>query len=477
MKPVQRIIEELYIDFAGEKPIQIQQLPTSASDRTYFRLTTKKHKTYLVARNACVRENDAFIYLSKHFARYGIHVPSILHVNKDHTLYVLEDLGDQTLFSHLENERKNANTIGSITKEYYLKAFDQLMTMQTIASDTIDFNQCYPVPEFDRQSMQWDLNYFKYYFLKPSGILFEEDVLEKEFQILLDELTNYEYSGFMFRDFQSRNIMIQDDKVFLIDYQGGRKGPLLYDLASCLLDAKADLPFAFRIGLKEAYAAKLAATMNKKQIEIDAELSGFMLLRILQAFGAYGFRGWFQKKPLFLQSIPPAAANLAYLLHQQNVLKNAPYLKSLLTQITERYILPKEKHTKELTVRIVSFSYKKGIPEDMSTNGGGFVFDCRSLPNPGRLPQMQVLSGLDSDVSEMLENEKEVIDFISGTAKLVTHTIENYLQRGFTDLMVSYGCTGGQHRSVYCAAYLANTLHAQYGNTIIVDVVHRELVL
>jgi aminoglycoside/choline kinase family phosphotransferase len=469
MTPLPKIIADLYQKFSGEQAYSVVQLPATASDRLYFRITGISKQTYIATHSKNVRENKSFINLSRHFASHNLHVPQVLHVEPDFTTYIQEDLGDTTLFSLLQK-----NIISDEIRKFYNEALEQLVGFQFGASTNLDFSHCYPVESFDIKSMMWDLYYFKYYFLKPSNIHFEEDLLEKDFQTLTEYLQKKQHSTFMFRDFQSRNIMIHNNKVYLIDYQGGRRGPFMYDIASCILDAKADLPIDFRTELIDTYYNLLPVKPLRE--EFDNELKACKLMRILQAFGAYGFRGMIQKKTLFLQSIPYAAANLGQLL-RESLPFDLPHLFPLLQIITEKYSSPIiSTNSKKLTVRVFSFSYKKGIPEDSSTNGGGFVFDCRSLPNPGRLAEMQTKTGFDAEVKSLLESDDAVGKFLHSASALVGHAVDNYHSRGFTDLMVSFGCTGGQHRSVFCANALTALLKKQYADAdIIIDLNHREL--
>jgi aminoglycoside/choline kinase family phosphotransferase len=474
MIPLPKIIADIYQKYSGEKPFSVVQLPATASDRLYFRITSHTKHTVIATHSSNLRENNSFINLARHFASHKLNVPQILHVEPDFSTYIQEDLGDMSLFSLLQEQP--GNNITEPIKSHYTKALKQLIRFQIDASKNLDFSQCYPVETFDKQSMMWDLNYFKYYFLKPSTIQFEEDLLEKDFHTITDSLQKDDLQYFMFRDFQSRNIMISGNEPWLIDFQGGRKGPVLYDLASCILDAKANLPQSFRNELTEIYYDLLPSQIRPDRDYFHQKLAACKLIRLLQALGAYGYRGMIQKKELFLQSIPYAAANLKQLL-SENLPVVLPHLTNILQDITDKYsIQPENKKSEKLTVRIYSFSYKKGIPEDSSTNGGGFVFDCRSLPNPGRIAAMQTKTGFDKEVKQLLESDDAVGKFLASATELVSSAINNYLDRKFSDLMVSFGCTGGQHRSVFCANALAAHLQNKYpGNLIIIDQIHREL--
>jgi aminoglycoside/choline kinase family phosphotransferase len=477
MIPLPKIIADIYHNYSGEEPQSVVQLPATASDRLYFRVTAKNDQTVIATHSTNIRENRSFIALANHFASHGLNVPCIVFSSNDDKVYLQDDLGDVSLFSMLQQGISEAGVTEEV-RMLYFNALQQLARFQFKASENLDYSHCYPVAEFDKTSMLWDLNYFKYYFLKPSGIHFEEDLLEADFHTLIDALLKDQLRYFMFRDFQSRNIMIRNNTPWLIDFQGGRKGPVLYDLASCILDAKANLPHGFRNELKEHYYSLIPHQIRPDRKAFEKSLGNCMLIRILQAFGAYGFRGMIQKKTLFLQSIPYAAANLRHLLTSGQLTLHLSHLYPLLEQITEKYNQAlTEKKSEKLTIRIFSFSYKRGIPEDITINGGGFVFDCRSLPNPGRIPEMQTKTGFDREVQQLLMDEHAVGKFLSATSQIVFDAVNNYLERGFSDLMVSYGCTGGQHRSVFCANFLSEILKNKYLNSdVIIDVTHRELI-
>jgi hypothetical protein len=201
-----------------------------------------------------------------------------------------------------------------------------------------------------------------------------------------------------------------------------------------------------------------------------ARLRHFVLFRTLQVLGAYGFRGYFEKKPHFMQSVPFAIENLRQLLKQDY--PEYPYLCKVLRELTQLTQFSLEHQQRVLEVRIVSFAYKKGIPTDPSGNGGGFVFDCRAINNPGKYSKYNHFTGLDEPVVKFLEDDGEILRFLEHVYSLVDASVKRYLDRGFTNLMVSFGCTGGQHRSVYAAQHLAEHLHKKYG--VKVDLIHRE---
>ncbi len=453
-------IARLFKKWKGVAPCRIVKQQPSGSDRIYYRLYYGQD-TVIGAYNPNISENIAFIEFTRHFNDHGLPVPSLLAANDPPDSYLITDLGDTTLFSLLPHQLQQVEFPKHVIN-IYKKALEWLPKIQVVAGKDLDYDVCYPRKAFDKQSMLWDLNYFKYFFLKLGGIHFDEQKLEDDFGKLVKWLCEAKADFFMFRDFQSRNIMIVDNEPCFIDYQGGRKGPLQYDVASLLFDAKANVPHGLREELLNHYLEQLR---NYIDIDYDSFIEyyyGFALIRILQAMGAYGFRGFHEKKPLFLQSIPYAQNNLARLIDQKKFPENIPQLKDVAEQIInaghfERFSRADEQHS-GLKITIRSFSYKKGIPVDLSGNGGGFVFDCRALPNPGRLEKFKSKSGRDRAVIEYLEEKPEVKGFMDMTSKLVMASAKNYIERGFTNLMVCYGCTGGQHRSVYCAEKLAEQL-------------------
>jgi aminoglycoside/choline kinase family phosphotransferase len=466
MSSPEKILKELYKSCTGSYPDKITLLPASGSDRSYYRLHGKK--VVIGAWNETIRENDAFIAFTRHFFLQGLPVPEVFIVSDDHKAYLQTDLGDDTLFSLL-----TANGFTDDVVNYYNLVVRWLPFFQVKGFKGLDLSYCYPRHSFDRQSMMWDLNYFKYYFARLSCIDFDEQALEDDFQTLVNFLLEAESNFFMFRDFQSRNIMIVDNNPYFIDYQGGRSGPLQYDLASLLFDAKANLSPPLRNELMEVYLTSIeeliAGQSGTKLFDRSLFLKyfdGFVLLRILQALGAYGFRGFYQKKEHFLQSIPYAMKNLRWLFSQPTFTLKLPELTKLPDYEKENPAIP-QPVSAGLNVRVTSFSYKQGIPNDKSGNGGGFVFDCRALPNPGRLTEYQTYSGLDQSVATYLKGYPEMETFLNNVFNLVDAAVVNYKERGFKNLMVSFGCTGGQHRSVYCAEKLANHLHQKFGLNIV----------
>jgi aminoglycoside/choline kinase family phosphotransferase len=421
----------------------------------------KKHNNIIGVYNSNIRENEAFFYLTEVFMQCHICVPTLFIIDKSRCYYLLNDLGDETLYSFLTQHRQGDH-IDDECIAYYKKTLSVLVQLQMISQD-INFDFAYPRHSFDKQSMMWDLNYFKYYFLKLANVAFDEQLLENDFQTLIAFLLEAGQDYFLFRDFQSRNIMLHQGKVFLIDYQGGRKGALQYDLASLLYDGKANIPPAIRDELFNFYLDALSKTITVNRSDFIKYYNAFVLIRILQAMGTYGFRGYYERKAHFLLSIPYAVRNICYLLKHNFLDINIPELKRVLTNITESSELPSLSTEQEgLTVTVNSFSYKKGIPHDWSVNGGGFVFDCRALPNPGRKKQYSKLNGTDKVIIRYLESYPETDEFKQHAYALIDASVNNYIERNFTHLMVNFGCTGGQHRSVYFAECMAQHLRIKY---------------
>lgn len=481
-------LRKLYIKWAGVDPTAIDELPHSGSTRIYYRIHAPKGvtpETVIGAVGTSIEENHAFAYISKCFKQERLSVPEVYTISEDGLLYLQEDLGHQTLFQLLMKGREAGGRYNSREKEWLKETISLLPDLQFRGGRHLDFTQCYPQAEMDRTNILFDLNYFKYCFLKATEMDFHEIKLEANFQMLANELLEEQSNTFMYRDFQARNVMISpDNRIYFIDFQGGRKGPIYYDVASFLWQASAKYSPELRNELIEIYLSKLGHYIYIKEGDFRKKLDLFVLFRMLQVLGAYGFRGYFERKPHFLQSIPPAMENLRQLL--KNSPRRFPYLTDLLQRLTELpQFAPQDKeaidgpatHSKydgkgPLVVRVYSFSYHKGIPEDTSGNGGGYVFDCRSTHNPGRYAPYKKLTGLDEPVIRFLENDGEILTFLESVYKLVDAHVERFMQRGFTDLMISFGCTGGQHRSVYSAQHTAEHIHNKYG--IEVKICHRE---
>jgi len=463
----------LFESYFKEEVTFFELLPASGSYREYARIKSINHQV-IGAYNQDIKENRAFLEFSTHFRNKNIPVPQIYAVNSNMDCYLQEDLGNTTLFDFISTTRENEGFSTEIVEEYK-KVLRELPRIQLIAGKDIDYSVCYPREAFDKQSMMWDLNYFKYYFLKLAKIPFDEQALENDFQLFSNYLLAVDNNAFLYRDFQSRNVMLKDGKVYFIDYQGGRKGALQYDLASLLYDAKANIPEANREELLEFYLDELGKYKKVEREKFKDLLGGYVLIRIMQAMGAYGFRGFYEKKEHFLKSIPFALKNLEMLLAKNTIQVKLPELLKVLKAVTESVFLKTISPSNErLTVRISSFSYKKGIPNDPSGNGGGFVFDCRAIHNPGRYIEFKHLTGKDPLVQKFLEEKSTMRDFISTAQVLVTQSVEVYISRGFTHLCVSFGCTGGQHRSVYAAEKLAEYLRNNYPVTVVLQHVEQD---
>jgi aminoglycoside/choline kinase family phosphotransferase len=418
-------------------------------------------------------ENVAFLEFSKHFRRHGLPVPQIYAEDLAQGAYLEEDLGDVTLFDFLGKHR-SGDVIDAAGVEAYRKVVATLPRFQVEAGRDLNYKVCYPRGSFDRQSISWDLNYFKYYFLRLAGIPFSEQALENDFARLTRFLLAAPHDYFLYRDFQSRNVMLRDGEPFFLDYQGGRKGALQYDIASLLYDGKADLPSELRQELLDYYLERLAAYLPVDRAAFMEHYYAFVYIRIMQALGAYGFRGFYERKAHFLQSVPYALKNLRWLAHNVNLPVALPALmQAFQGMLGSEKLMSLASSADVLTVRIFSFSFHRHMPTDESGNGGGFVFDARSLPNPGREERFKQLTGKDAPVIEYLNQQESVHQFLSNVLSLVDATVKSYQGRGFRNLMVSFGCTGGQHRSVFLAEQLARHLRAASG--VEVAVRHVEL--
>ena len=464
-------IIELFENHFKEKVESVEMLPSSGSYREYCRIISST-RTAIGAFNADVKENTAFLSFSSHFRKNELPVPEIFAVSADLRKYLLEDLGDTTLFDFLSSVREKEGFSENIISEYR-KVLKVLPKIQIVAGKDLDYSVCYPRAAFDKTSMMWDLNYFKYYFLKLAKIQFDEQALEDDFQSFSDYLLSADSDYFLYRDFQSRNVMLKDGEVFFIDYQGGRRGALQYDLASLLYDGKADIPQSVRQQLFDLYVAELKKYIRVNHVEFEAYFKGFVLIRIMQAMGAYGFRGFYEKKEHFLKSIPYALKNLVYLLNNVHLPVELPELFNVLNQLIHSEVLKDIGQTKSnLTVTVTSFSYKSGYPADSSGNGGGHVFDCRAINNPGRYPEYNNLTGKDLEVQEFLEQKSEIGIFLNAVKIIVDQSVKTYLERNFTNLSVNFGCTGGRHRSVYSAEKLGEHLRNNFPVNVVVF--HRE---
>ncbi|HZJ74800.1 MAG TPA: RNase adapter RapZ [Perlabentimonas sp.] len=471
MKNITTSLSALYNEYFGVAPDVITPLPQGGSDRKYFRLSAED-KSAVGAYNTDIQENRTFIYFTNHFYEKGIPVPQVLAVSPDEKFYLLTDLGNSSLLQHIENMDWSDAEQQVLLLEKTLKLLAQV---QVEGAKGLDFSKCFQKSEFDLQSIMWDFYYFKYCFLKPIGFRFNEAQLDADFKTMGEMLLQQPVKYFHYRDFQSRNVMLFDGEPYFIDYQGGRKGPLLYDVASFLYQAKANLPEGVRMHLFDYYLSEVSQITEIDKGQSKEIFPAFVLFRIIQTFGAYGFRGFFERRPHFLQSIPLAAKNLKLLLTNScDLFKGIPTLKTICEGIVDRFQESSEQRVfKRLSVQVASFSYKKGYPAEHPEHGGGFVFDCRGLPNPGRINKYKMLNGNDKSVVLYLEEHKEVDEFFNHALGMVQATVQTYYSRGFKHLSVSFGCTGGQHRSVYMANRMVTAL--QKDGRFAVTLNHREL--
>lgn len=468
------LLSGLFEGWCGEKVKSIDKLPVSGSQRDYYRITGTASRA-IGTINTDREENEAFVSFSKHFHSMGLAVPEIYIANLDKHAYLQEDLGEVALFDFRQSMRKTGDFPDELTK-VYKTVLTELQKFQIPGSEGLDYSVCYPRSAFDRQSMQWDLSYFKYYFLKLANIPFNEQDLEDNFSVLIDYLLAQDTGYFLYRDFQSRNIMLRDGKPFFIDYQGGRKGALQYDVASLLYDSKADIPPGVREELLEHYITGLKDYPGVNRDAFLESYYAYVLIRIMQAMGAYGFRGFYEKKIHFLQSIPYALKDLKWILENIKLSIEIPTLLKVFEQVLTaprlKHFQDKEGRASTLTVSINSFSYKHGIPDDPSGHGGGYVFDCRVITNPGRLQQYKLLNGKDKPVRDFLDHQTDVHEFLSSVFALTDMSVDKYEKRNHTHLTISFGCTGGQHRSVYCAEKLAE--HLRESQNVKISLWHRE---
>ncbi len=458
MDALKRLFEQHFnTQFERLDPVQGE---LGGSGRTIVRLTGGGH-TAIGIGNSVREENNAFLEFSRHFRGHGLAVPEIYAEDLDNDVYLEQDLGDTTLFGFL-NLNRQGETIAPAAIDAYRKVVAELPRFQVTAGRDLDYKVCYPRESFDRQSINWDLNYFKYYFLRLAGIPFNEQLLEDDFDRLTQLLLAAPHDFFLYRDFQSRNVMLMDGKPWFLDYQGGRKGALQYDVASLLFDGKADLPPAVRTELLEHYLESLKQYIDVDRTSFLDSYYAYVYVRLMQAMGAYGFRGFYERKTHFLQSVPFALKNLRWLEENVKLPVALPALMDALSRIsTSEKLMSLASTTSPLVVRVSSFSYKKELPQDNSGNGGGFLFDARCLPNPGREEQYKQLTGKDAPVIEYLERQPSVHQYFANARSMVDMAVANYRERGFQNLMIGFGCTGGQHRSVYLAEQTAKHLRSQ----------------
>lgn len=470
-----KVLEKLFEDHFSVKPENITTLPVSGSDRRYYRLTGGNISA-IGTYNANAAENNAYFYFTDLFRKHNIHVPEVYKVGKERRYYLQQDLGNTSLFDMMM-EQGHTDEV----KDYFHKAVEQLAKVQWLAGRECNYNQCFSAKQFDEKAIMADLLYFKYYFADLQKIPYDRNALMDEMESLSRDLGRIQPQALMYRDFQSRNVMVHDGKVFFIDYQGAMQGPPQYDLASLLWQAKAKIPAAWKEDMLNKYVAAMEDLKISRVDEIYFRRGylQFVLLRMLQVLGAYGFRGLLENKPHFRSSIGPALKNLSSFLNEHAQIPAYTELRSLLENIStaamqEYYAVPEPSENIRLQVQVTSFSYKKGVPKDKSSHGGGYVFDCRGVKNPGRYKEYKTLSGLDEPVKQFLERESRMAEFIQHAEALVGLNVEDYMSRGFEHLSVSFGCTGGQHRSVYAAEHLANYLRSKYRIPVTVTHTNKE---
>lgn len=464
MQTIHEQISELYRSHFHSTPVGISKIPQSGSDRIYYRV--EGETVCIATSNKNIKENQTFLRFSEHFKKCNCPVPEIYAVSKDESIYLQQDLGDTSLLNVLEQHGYTDHVYG-----LFQQSLQQLAHLQIKGHENFNYEWCITSQEFGKQAILADLLYFKYYFLDALKIPYDKEKLVDDFEVLSIYLARVDYKYFMFRDFQSRNVMVKDGRVHFIDFQGGMKGAVQYDVASLLWQAKAELPEAWKNSLLEFYIDNVENILQSKvdRSRFVSQYNGYVLIRLLQVLGAYGFRGLFERKAHFLTSIPLALRNLRWFLQNKHVGISVPEFERLLALVVEDNIIHRfepERATADtkLTVHINSFSYKTtGIPKDESENGGGFVFDCRGILNPGRYEEYKQLTGRDKEVKDFLEQNTKMPAFLNSIYNIVDISVEDYMKRGFENLQISFGCTGGQHRSVYAADALARHLRNKYG--------------
>lgn len=492
-------LEELFREYAGVPCERMEMLAASGSNRKYYRIYAPESvagagipRTVIGVAGTDAEENRIFCALAAHLAEKGINVPAVYRVGPGGMCYLQQDLGDVSLFDAVAKGRAEATASFALTgaseaaknaaaspvsapgasgngekagaysgeeRRLLIKAVSMLPDIQFKGAENFDFSLCYPCREMNARNIMFDLNYFKYCFLKISGKEFNAERLEDDFEKLRDDVLGIKEKAFMYRDFQARNVMLHDGEPYFIDFQGGYLGPVYYDAASFIWQARSCYPADLREEMVAAYREGLKKYSDTDGEQFRKNLMTCLLFRTLQVLGAYGFRGLTEKKQYFIDSIPFAMANVRELLPHFS--ETYPYLCSLLGELAGKYGAPAVKKT-GLEIEICSFSYRKGLPHDDSGNGGGYLFDCRGLHNPGRYPQYRNSTGRDADVIEFFAGEKDVPEFLGHVYGIIDPHTETYLRRGFTHLSVGFGCTGGQHRSVYCAEHLASHLREKF---------------
>ncbi len=469
-------IKELFSDFSKDAITAIDKLPQAGSERHYFRIHAAG-KTYIATYGENLKENETFIYFSGHFKKKNLSVPQIFCINSDKNIYIQEDFGDTSLLSLLE-EKGFTDEVYAL----YQESLARLAQLQVKGHEELNYKKCLTNTSFGKQAIMADLLYFKYYFLDALRRPYDKQKLLDDFEALSHYLSHTEYKYFMFRDFQSRNIMVTpDSNVHFIDYQGGMKGAPQYDVASLLWQARANLTDEWKQQLLEHYIIEFEKLVNE-EIDRDtfrSQYNGYVLIRLLQVLGAYGFRGLFERKAQFLTSIPLALSNLKWFFNNQNMGIAVPEFKKVLemcvsNEVIDQFTPVQATADTPLLVTINSFSYKKGIPPDATENGGGYVFDMRGIPNPGRIDEYKTQSGLDKSVKDFLEQQTDMLTFLNGVFSVVDISVTDYIKRGFASLMINFGCTGGQHRSVYAAEALARHLRNKFKVKVNLNHTNRE---
>lgn len=475
MQQIVQSILDLYKSWKGKEAVSIDVLPQSGSERRYFRIYEEDGSSTIGTCGANIKENETFIYFSREFRKKNLPVAEIFTISKDRLYYLQEDFGPESLIDLLEKKG-----FASPVYTLYKKTLEELARLQVNGDKDLDYERCLTNKEFGKQAIMADLLYFKFYFLDALRKPYDKQNLIDDFEALSNYLTHTEYKYFMFRDFQSRNIMVKKDgSVHFIDYQGGMKGAPQYDVASMLWQARANLSDEWKEKLLQDY---MNAFENEIQMKLDrsvfkSQYNGYVLIRLLQVLGAYGFRGLFERKAHFLTSIPLALTNLKWFINNQNLAISLPEFKKVMDicisdETIQQFTPVKANEQSALVIKINSFSYKNGIPDDNSGNGGGFVFDCRGILNPGRIEEYKLLTGRDKSVQDFLEHQTRMLDFLNSTFDLVDMTVEDYIKRDFESLVISFGCTGGQHRSVYAADSLSRHLRNKFN--VKIELNHRE---
>ncbi|MBQ6283304.1 MAG: phosphotransferase [Bacteroidales bacterium] len=463
-------LKDLFESYTGQKVTETEEINSSGSNRRYFRLKGGNISVIGVV-GTNVEENNAFVKLARHFIEKGIRVPKVLKVSEDGMRYIQEDLGDDQLYKLVSHGRESGE-YSSYESMLLCRTMETLPKIQFKGAQGLDWSVCYPDPAFNGRMVMFDLNYFKYCFLKATGLEFNETRLQDDLEKLKDDLLKDEgHEAFMYRDFQARNVMVKDGEPYFIDFQGGRRGPIYYDVASFVWQARSRYPENLRKEMVQTYLTALKGYTEVDEAVFYERLRLFVLFRTLQVLGAYGFRGYFEKKPHFLASVPYALSNLRKLLQKPFV--EYPYLNEILTTLATMPQFNNIAEDKRLEVKIFSFAYKKGIPVDTTGNGGGYVFDCRAINNPGKYEHYRQFTGIDQEVIKFLEDDGGVIKFLDHVYYMVDSHVKRFMERKFTHMQVCFGCTGGQHRSVYCAEHLARHLSDSFD--IKVTLCHREL--